>query len=409
MREKKLKKSLTTFQLVLFGTGTIVGAGIYVLVGKVVEVSGYLAPFSFLLAAITALFSGLSYAQLSASFPKSAGEVVYVDKAFSLKPLSRSIGWMVLITGVVTAAILLKGFASYLQVIVDVPEMIVVVALLLIIGGVTIKGISESVWFVGIITLLEVGGLCLILLLFYKDLNTDWIRHVPLTSLQLKDLNALILGGFLAFFAFIGFEDLANVAEEAKEPRKSMPIAIIMSILIATSLYFGITVVLINVLPQNILSVSDAPLATLLAIKGPEYASLISIIGMLAVVNGVMVQVIMGSRMLYGMSVKGFAPVLFKQINDKRRTPVNATYAIIITVFLLSSGISLVRLAELASFMILLVFCIVNLSLIRLMNKKLLLENALQLPKIFPWFGFVISLTMFGYKIVSLLWLNLSF
>jgi APA family basic amino acid/polyamine antiporter len=400
LAKQELKKSLTTFQLILYGTGTIVGAGIYVLVGKVAGIAGIFTPISFLLAATTALFTGLSYAQLASYFPKSAGEVIYVKKAFGIKSISQIIGWMVLISGSITAAVLIKGFAGYLQTLIHINDFIIIATLLVLMGGIAIKGISESVWLVGIITIIEIAGLCFIILLFHKDLNMKWLHQIQLTAFSLGNLNAVILGSFLAFFAFIGFEDLANVAEEAKQPKKSMPIAIIGSILISTALYIGIAIICINVLPQNILKVSKAPLATLLATKGANYAHLISIISMIAVVNGLMVQIIMGSRVLYGMATQKLAPLFLEKVNRQLQTPINAILTIMAIIFLFSVGISLVNLAELASFLILLVFCMVNLSLIRLKTNSTFTKNKIRLPQLFPWIGFLLSLLMLLYKVM---------
>ena len=358
-----LKKQLTTVQILLYGVGTMLGAGIYVLVGKVAGYAGTLAPLSFLIAGILAGLTAYSYSLLSPRFPKSGGEIEYVNQAFRLKWLSLLVGWCVVLTGFVSAAAIIKGFVGYLDVFIELPDVYVILVSMLILGLIAIWGISESLNIIGLITIVEVGGLILVVFLSGVDFNEIGDKF---SSLFIQspgyDFLAVFQGAFLAFYAFVGFEDLANVAEEAKNPKKSMPIAIMGSMIIALLLYVLVAIVAVLALPLDQLAATDAPLADVVALKGEKYTYLISLISLVAVINGVLAQIIMGSRVLYGMAGQKIAPQVFHQVHHRFRTPTLATVTLVTGITLLAIFLPIVSLANATSYIIISVFVLVNLS-----------------------------------------------
>jgi len=207
MAQTELKRTLSLSIITFYGIGTILGAGIYVLVGKIAGEAGIYAPISFIFAAIIAGFTGFSYAELSSRFPYSAGEVFYVDEGFNKQWLSRIIGVLVVLTGVVSAATVSRGFIGYFNLFVETPDWIPIILVIAVLGGLAIWGIKESAMVVVAITALEIGGLLFVLFVAGDSLG-DLPERIDelIPPMNPTILNGIVLGGFLSFFAFIGFD-----------------------------------------------------------------------------------------------------------------------------------------------------------------------------------------------------------
>ncbi|MEM7280024.1 MAG: amino acid permease [Pseudomonadota bacterium] len=363
-----LKRRLTLPLLIFYGLGTIVGAGIYVLVGAVAGRAGLYAPLAFLVSALIAGLTAHSYAKLSARFPKSAGEAVYVSHAFGNPLLATMTGLAVIVTGVVSAATIANGFAGYLDVFVESPTWLVILLFIIILGGVAIWGILESVMLATIITILSIVGLLIVVYLSGDALlsvGDNW--HNLLPPLELGAWTGITFGAFLAFYAFIGFEDMVNVAEEVREPQRTLPLAIYSALILAALLYVLIALVAILTLDLETLATSEAPLVDVVAAAGnPNASRLIAIFSLLSVTNSALAQIIMASRILYGMSRDGALPEWFASVSQRTNTPVRATLFTGVVVLLFALALPLVTLAEITSFIIILVFSLVNASYFRL-------------------------------------------
>ncbi|MDH5614046.1 MAG: amino acid permease, partial [Gammaproteobacteria bacterium] len=234
-----LKRSLSLTLVTFYGIGTILGAGIYVLIGEVAATSGVFAPFSFLVASFLAMFTAFSYAELSSRFPQSAGEAIYIQEGLQRRTLSILTGLAVVVVGMISSATISKGFVGYLNIFMQMPDWIVITMLVFTLGIIAIWGISESVIIATILTLLEIGGLLLVLWVALPSFSTLPDRLPELVpSFEYSVWQGILLGGFLAFYAFIGFEDMVNVAEEVKQPSKTLPIAIVIALVITAILYF---------------------------------------------------------------------------------------------------------------------------------------------------------------------------
>ena len=364
-----LKRSITFPLLTLYGLGTILGAGIYVLIGKVAAVAGFYAPLAFVMAALLAGVSGYSYAALSSRYPKSAGEAVYVQAAFQLKPLSSLVGWMVLLTGIVSAATITNGFVGYLNVFVAVDKITAVTVALSLLALLACWGVSQSVIAAGFVTVLEIFGLLLVLFI-----AGDVLLTVPGQALNLvpsvTDSGAwfaVLLGAFIAFYAFIGFEDMVNMAEEVKTPESTLPKAIIAALLLSSVLYLLIALVAVLSLPLEELKNSTAPMKDILSQHNAKAATVIALISLIAVINGALVQIIMGARVLYGMGRQGLAARVFAQINPSTQTPIIATLLVVFVVWLFAVALPLITLAKITSFIIIFVFMLINMALAKLL------------------------------------------
>ncbi|MDX1628910.1 MAG: amino acid permease [Fulvivirga sp.] len=397
---KGLKRSLSLPLLIFYGVGTILGLGIYVLLGKIAGEAGMMAPFSFLFAAIIAAFTGISYGELSARIPKSAGEVNYVDEAFGKKYLSMLIGWLIIISAIVSTATVVNGYVGYVHVFAQIPGWIIISGIIVILGGIAIWGITESAATITIITIIEVTGILFVIAIAGDNLSSlpdRWEEVVP--GFNLSDWEHILLGAFLAFFTFIGFQDMVNVAEEAKNPKKDMPRAIVISLAILTFLYLLVALIAGLGLSPEQLDQSDAPLADVLAKEGDWYPKIISGISLIAIINGVLVQIVMIARVLYGMAEKDMAPPLFGKINAKTRTPIWSTILSAGVILVLALLFNLEALAKATNYILIVVFIMINLSLWALKRRNKKPEGVRTYPIAVPAIGFVLNLGILIFQI----------
>jgi len=388
-----LERSLSRSQLIFYGVGTILGLGIYVLLGEVAGAAGHLAPFSFLVAAVVAAFTGLSYGELAARIPKSAGEVNYVDEAFGRRALSALVGWLIVASAIVSTATVMNGYVGYVDVFVTLPDPVVIAGMTLLLSGVAAWGIKESAATITIITLIELAGIAVVVAIAGDNLAgfpDRWREMVP--AFTMADWERVLLGSFLAFFAFIGFEDMVNVAEEARDPGRDLPVAIIVSLGVLTVLYVVVAAIGDLALPRDELAGSEAPLATILRQEGEQYPHIISAISLVAIVNGVLVQIVMSARVLYGMARKGMAPALLARVNPTTRTPLWSTAMTGGVVLLLALAFELGALAKATNFILLVVFVLVNLSLWVIKRREAPPEGVRPVPLAVPVLGVVLSL-----------------
>ena len=396
-----LKRNLTLTLITFYGLGNILGAGIYALIGKVAGEAGYFAPFSFLLAAIIASISALSYAELSARYPVSAGESVYLYEGFGLRWLSLVVGLLIVAAGVMSSAAIVHGFVGYFKVLTvgyfpdfqSVPAELIIFTLLLTLAGLAIWGIKQSVAVASFLTLLEIAGLSLVI----------WVGvdHVPLMAESVKTITetnhgfsliGIFAGAFLAFYAYLGFEDMVNVAEEVKDPQKNMPRAIFLAVIISTLLYAGVAIISVLIVEPQQLAQSEAPLAMVYSTATGNAPVVISMIGIFAVINGALIQLIMASRLLYGMANRGWLPRWFSEIFPATHTPVNSTLVVALLILFFSLLLPMVTLAEMTSFLILIVFALVNLALIKIKQKRPHPEGVRVFSLWVPKLGFITAL-----------------
>jgi amino acid transporter len=395
-----LKRNLSLPLLTLYGLGNILGAGIYVLVGKVAGIAGLGTPLAFLIAMLVAGLTAFSYMELAGRFPVSASVSVYLHKAFGRRWLSVLIGVAMILGGIASAAALSQGFAGYLRLYVNVPASVASVGIILVIGLIAIKGIKESAVLAAVFTLIEIIGLLLIIWVgrnaFTQAAVSDVLRIDPILG-----TGGVIAGAFLAFYAFIGFEDMVNVSEEVKNPRKTMPLAILFSLLISTVLYIIVVIVSVTIVSPQDLSTSSAPLALVYERTGAQGAIVLTSIGLLAAVNGIVVQIIMGSRVLYGLAKQGWIHDKFLKLHKTNQTPIFATICIVAAMILATLTLPIVSLAKVTSLLLLGIFILVNASLISVKRKQKIHKGYITVPIAIPILGVICSSGLILYQILS--------
>lgn len=391
--EPTLRRSLSLPLITLYGLGTIIGAGIYVLIGKVAGPAGLYAPVAFVLAGTIAGFTALTYAELSARYPLSGAEAVYTDAAFAKRWLTTLAGWSVVIVGVVSSATIANGFVGYLALFVTAPDWLAIGALVLGMGLLAAWGINESVWTAAVITVLEVLGLIMVLAIASPNLSTlpaRWPELLP--PLETTAWLGIVSGAFLAFYAFIGFEDMVNVAEEVKNPRRNLPLGIVIALVVSSLLYALIALTAVLSVPIDALVNSDAPLTTVIEHSGSSASNIIGLISLVAVLNGALIQIIMAARMLYGLARQTAAPKLFSRIHPLTRTPVIATAWVTLAVLVFALWLPLVSLARVTSAITLVLFALMNGALWRLKQREPRLPGVPSIPGWIPVTGFVLCI-----------------
>jgi APA family basic amino acid/polyamine antiporter len=367
-----LKRSLTLPLVTLYGLGVTIGAGIYVLVGVTAGRAGMSAPLAFIAAAFVMSFSAASYSELSGRLPVSAGEAAFVEKAFARGWLSLAAGLGIVAAGVVSAAAICVGSVGYVEQFVPLPAHILIPIIVALMTAIAAVGIMESVGLAAILTALEILGLIAVVAGGFHT-QPDMLARMPevLEGAGNWAMWAGVLSaGVIAFFAFIGFEDIVNVAEEVIEPEHTMPWAIGLTLVISTILYVLVAYVAVMSVPIDTLAASTAPLSLLFSQVTAFPALLIAGIASLATLNGVIVQEVMASRVLYGLSNLGHLPGWLGQVNERTRTPLKATLLIGATILVLAMAVPLEALAEWTSRVTLSVFALVNGALIRIKLKE---------------------------------------
>ncbi len=398
-----LKRGLNLPLLVLYGLGTTIGAGIYALVGKVAGNAGLHAPFAFLLSAALVAFSAFSFAELSSRLPRSAGEAVYVHEGFGLRWLALAVGLLVILAGAVSCATLARGFVGYFQELIAIPTWLGIVAVVLLLGAVAAWGITESALLAAAVTLLEAGGLIFVVWSGHDALATlpqRWTEIVP--SLEGGVWLGLLSAGVVAFYAFIGFEDMVNVAEEVKDVERTLPRAILITLGLTSVLYFLVGLVAVLAVPVDELAASDAPLALLIQRSGSGSGTWISLIAIIAVLNGALVQIIMAARVLYGLSAQGWLPAFFASVHARRRTPVKATLAVAALISGFALLLPLETLARGTSLVTLVIFATVNLALWRLKARGPAPAGTATFPRWISLGGFLVCAAVFLLEVARL-------
>lgn len=404
LRKTLLKRDVSLIMLIFYGLGNILGAGIYVLIGKISGIADIYTPFSFILAAIVVLFTALTYAELSSRFPYSAGEALYAKKAFNSKYLSITIGFMIALSGILSSATILHGFYGYVSTFIDISKTLSSIILIILLCFIAILGIAKSVKFAAILTCVEIFGLLFILFIGFENINFNEISMVKFfPDFKISIWYTISIGAFLAFYAFIGFEDMVNIAEEVKEPTKTMPKAIIIALIISTSLYILVAIVSILAIDPNELAKSSAPLADVYTKLTNKEPILLSFIGMFAVINGALIQIIMVSRLFYGMGENNWLPKVFSTINEKTRTPIFSTIVASFLVLVFTLWLPIITLASLTSFFIFIIFTLMNLALIKIKRKEPNPEGILVYPIWIPILGVIVNICLLVVQLFSII------
>ncbi|MRU14397.1 amino acid permease [Roseovarius sp. A21] len=371
--------------LTAYGVGVMVGAGIYVLVGAVAAQAGVWAPLSFLIAGAIAAPTALSYAEFSTRLPEAAGEALFVEKGLSSRFLGLVVGLGIVAAGTVSAGAVLRGGAGYLTSVTGWPDLWVVVIMGLALVGVAIAGVLESLSMAAIFTAIEVFGLCLVV---WAGAGADPVADYTAPSGIVW--SGVVAAAVLAFFAFIGFEDIVNMAEEVRRPERTLPRAILLSLLLTSLLYGLVSWAAVRVVPLERLAMSEQPLPLVWSQARGGSAGFLSLIAVAAALNGILAQVVMAARVLFGLGRRHSGLSVFYHASPRFGTPVLATVVIGAGVIAGALLLPVAQLAEVTSVILLSVFVLVNAALIAM--KRRTPEAPFTVPMIVPVAGLLAAL-----------------
>lgn len=399
----------------LYGVGSMLGAGIYGLIGKASGVLGSALWAAFLVAMLAALLTGLSYASIASRYPKAAGAAYVAFRAYRWPGIGYVVGLSVLCSGLVSIATQAKVVAENLALLMGIgqgaefigtPVVILVLALafLMLLAGIVFRGITESLWANALCTILEAGGLLLVIAVGMPYWGSTDLTITPPGPNSSGGLGAVLLlqGSLLTFFSFIGFEDMLNIAEEVEHPQRSIPIALIGAMIIASIIYIGVSVTAVSVVPWRELTQAPAPLQLVVERAAPWFPEIgFTLITIAAVANTALVNYVMGSRMLYGLSRQKMIPEWLGRVHGSRRTPHIAIFVMLAVVVALQFAGDITALASATVLLLLGVFTLVNIALAILKRRDGDVEGAFDIPIAIPILGAIVCACMIAGQVTQ--------
>jgi amino acid transporter len=389
-----LLRTMGLFSLVVYGVGDMIGSGIYGTVGKAAGSLGNAVWLAFLVSMVAALLTGLSYACLSSRYPRAAGAAYVTHHAFHFAFLSYLIGLTVTASGLTSMATSTNVFAGTLQSVAGGPKLAYVLLFLCFMTCVNLWGLRESMWMNLVCTAIEVGGLAFIVAVGLPYWGSiDYLETARATfdaQGRIVDhglgVSMLLAGSVLTFFSFVGFEDMLNVAEEVKNPQRTMPRGIVLAQLVVTA---------VSVVNYRDLAAAPAPLSAIAARAAPWLPlRTFDFITMFAVANTVLINYIMGSRLLYGMARQGLLPAVLGRVHHARRTPHVAILTLLALVLVLATAGNVTQLASATGLLLLFSFMIVNAALVVLKLRADEPPGQFEVPIFVPALGVLVNATL---------------
>jgi APA family basic amino acid/polyamine antiporter len=375
--------------LFFFILGDILGGGIYALVGEVGADVGGAIWASFLVALMLAALTAGSYAELVTKYPRAGGAALYAKKAFRSPPAAFLVAFAVMASGVTSASALSRAFGGdYLAEFVEVDVVVAAVAFVVLVAVVNYVGILLSVRLNVAFTLVELAGLFLVVLIGVAAVADG--TGDPGRALEFKEgtapLLAVLAGASIAFYALIGFEDSVNIAEEAQRPQRAYPLALFGGLAAAGLIYLLVTVVASMAVPTHRLETSSGALLEVVRV-GPLSVptKIFSAIGLLALANGALINMIMASRLLYGMATEGVLPSGFARLSPRATPIVAIVFTTLLAVGLIATG-DLGALADTTVLLLLCVFIVVNLSVL-ILRRDGVAHDHFRVPSALPVLG----------------------
>lgn len=408
-----LERTLGGWQILFYGLGSMLGAGIYALVGTAANIMGNAVWAGFVAAMVGALLTGLSYASAGSRYPKAGGAAFITGRAFGSPVLSTIVGIAVMMSGLTSMATGLQAIASRL--LSSGEGMIwmkpLAIGLAAMLGGVIFRGIRESIWLNTLCTVIEAGGLIFIVVVgcrFWGGVNYFEVPPVTASGAASDGLTAALVmqGAVLTFFAFIGFEDILNVSEEVKNPRRDVPFGLVGAMIAGTLIYVAVAVTAVSVLGWEALSKSKHPLDDVAKAAAPWFTGIDKVyyaVAIFAIGNTALLNYLMGSRLLYGMGNQGLLPKGLSRVHPRRHTPYIAVLCLFGIVTLLVLLGDMKAMAESTVLLLLAVFVLMNASLVILKKKPGESPGGFEIPALIPILGALVCSVLFANRLHSAL------
>ncbi|BAH54877.1 MAG: APC family permease [Rhodococcus sp. (in: high G+C Gram-positive bacteria)] len=395
--QPSLKRVMGPGLLLLFIVGDILGTGIYALTGKVANQVGGAVWLPFLVAFLVAIITAFSYLELVTKYPKAAGAALYTHKAFGVHFLTYMVAFAVMCSGITSASTASRAFAAnfveafHLDFSTGIGITLLGLGFMTLVGLVNFRGVSESVKTNVVLTCVELSGLLIIIMIGLWALGVgdgDFSRVTTFDTGDRSALGAVVAGTALAFFAMVGFEDSVNMAEECKEPSRIFPKVLLTGLVITGCIYVFVSITAIALVPVSELGEGDTPLLKVVQAGAPGFPiGIFAFITMFAVANTALINMLMASRLLYGMSREGVLPPPLGRVHSTRRTP----YVAIVFTTLLAFGLitfvgEVPELGGTTALLLLGVFTIVNITVL-VLRKQPVEHQHFRVPTILPIVG----------------------
>lgn len=406
--EPRLRRSVGPVQLGLYALGSMLGSGVYGLMGAAAGVAGNAVWLAFLVAMVAALLTALSYASLGSRYPHAGGAAYIVERAFGRPFLSFGVGLAVAFSSLASVAAQSRVFAANLGELAgleEAPLSLIAIGFILFLAAVVLRGIRESVAFNIVCTCIEAAGLLIVVgvgLTWWGE--TAYLELPPPPAGEPGQAAALVLmqAAVLTFFAFIGFEDTINIAEECRDPQRTIPLAVIGAMIAATTLYVAVAITAVSVVPWAELAKSPGPLTRVVETAAPLLPPLVfTSITLFAVTNTALVNYVTASRLVYGMARRGLIPPRLGAVHERRRTP----HVSILLLLAIAAPLALIaEVAHLASAAVLLllgVFTLVNLALVVLQRRPCEPKGRFEIHPAAPLAGAVVCASLAAARIAS--------
>ncbi|MFD3611785.1 APC family permease [Streptomyces atroolivaceus] len=399
--EPALKRAIGPKLLILFVIGDILGTGIYATTGKVAGKVGGALWLPFLIGFVVAILTAASYAELVGKYPKAAGAALYTQKAFKVPFLTFVVAFMVMCSGLASASAAARAFSGdYLGEFTDaLPPTLIAILFILALAAINLRGVAESVKANVVLTLVELSGLLVILSIGAYAVLTGDGEPSRLTDLQTGGTGYALITGVLGatalgFFAFVGFEDSVNMAEETQNPARTFPRAIFIGVAVTGTIYVLVALVSSLLVDSRTLEGSSGPLLEVVKAGGLDFPpKLFALIALFAVTNSALINIMMASRLCYGMANERILPPTMGRVLAKRRTPwVGIVFVTVLAIGLVSTG-EIEGLGDTTSFLLLCVFAVVNVAVL-VLRKDPVDHPHFRTPTVLPVLGAITSLIL---------------
>ena len=410
-QQPELKRVMGPGLLLLFIVGDILGTGVYALTGDVAAEVGGAAWLPFLVAFLIAMVTAFSYLELVTKYPQAAGAALYTHKAFGIHFATFLVAFIVMCSGITSASTASRFFASnfFKGFGLDwgtTGIVLVAVLFMVIVATVNLRGVGESVKLNVVLTIVEVTGLMLVIFVgfwaFTQGGDVDFSRVVAFDTAQDKNaFLAVTTATSLAFFAMVGFEDSVNMAEETKDPVKIFPKMLLSGLGIAGVVYIIVAIVAVALVPIGTLEASETPLVEVVKAGAPglPIEQILPFISMFAVANTALINMLMASRLIYGMAKQHVLPPVLGTVHPSRRTPwvailftTSIAFGLILYVTAFANDKAISLLGGTTSLLLLAVFAVVNVAVL-VLRKDVQADGAhFKTPTWLPVVGFVASL-----------------
>ncbi len=402
--EPVLRRTIGPFQMALYGLGSMLGSGVYGLMGQAAGQVGNAVWLAFLVAMVAALLTALSYASLGSRYPRAGGAAYVTQRAYRSTLLSFVVGMALVCSGLTSVATQSRVFAANLQAFLGIEALsttMLALGFLLILAGIVFRGIRESMWVNVLCTCIEAAGLLIVVAVGLRFWGGTDLLATPPTAGDAVWL-LIMQGAVLTFFSFIGFEDTINVAEECRDPERTIPFGLITAMLVAAVLYVAVAITAVSVVPADELAKAPGPLVEVMNRAAPAFPPVVfTAITLFAVANTALVNYITASRLIYGMSRQGLLPARLGAVHARTRTPHLAVLVLLAVLAPLVLWGTIGQLAAATVLLLLSVFAVVNGALFLLKRRPDEPPGRFEVPIFVPLLGALVCLALVAVRVAT--------